>query len=64
MVDFTDTDRNNDATEKFVATLAEADPLLALDTVFSSSNSGTWCSADWWRCDTTSPSTTCSANAW
>ncbi|QFY13731.1 serine hydrolase [Nonomuraea phyllanthi] len=37
---FTDTGRNNDAIEKFVATLAEADQLLPPDTVFSYSNSG------------------------
>ncbi|MFI9597759.1 serine hydrolase domain-containing protein [Nonomuraea sp. NPDC052265] len=37
---FTDTGRNDDAIEKFVATLAEADQLLPPDTVFSYSNSG------------------------
>ncbi|SFI30425.1 CubicO group peptidase, beta-lactamase class C family [Streptosporangium canum] len=37
---FTDTGRNDDAIEKFVATLAEADHLLPPDTVFSYSNSG------------------------
>ncbi|MBN6054830.1 beta-lactamase family protein [Nonomuraea sp. RK-328] len=37
---FTDTGRNNDAIEKFVATLAEADQLLPPDTVLSYSNSG------------------------
>lgn len=37
---FTDTGRNDDAIEKFVAILAEADQLLPPDTVFSYSNSG------------------------
>ncbi|GIM92130.1 serine hydrolase domain-containing protein [Paractinoplanes toevensis] len=37
---FTDTGRNDDAIEKFVATLAEADHLLPPGTVFSYSNSG------------------------
>ncbi|MEV5895949.1 serine hydrolase domain-containing protein [Nonomuraea fuscirosea] len=37
---FTDTGRNDDAIEKFVATLAEAEHLLPPDTVFSYSNSG------------------------
>ncbi len=37
---FTDTGRNDDAIEKFVATLAEADQFLPPDTVFSYSNSG------------------------
>ncbi|MGP4101428.1 serine hydrolase domain-containing protein [Nonomuraea sp. KM90] len=37
---FTDTGRNDDAIEKFVATLAEADQLLPPGTVFSYSNSG------------------------
>ena len=37
---FTDTGRNDDAIEKFVATLAEADQLFPPDTVFSYSNSG------------------------
>jgi CubicO group peptidase (beta-lactamase class C family) len=37
---FTDTGNNDDAIEKFVATLAEADQLFPPDTVFSYSNSG------------------------
>ncbi|BCY09811.1 serine hydrolase [Actinoplanes sp. L3-i22] len=37
---FTDTGRNDDAIERFVATLAEVDQLLPPDTVFSYSNSG------------------------
>ncbi|RSM56877.1 serine hydrolase [Actinoplanes sp. ATCC 53533] len=37
---FTDTGRNDDAIERFVATLAEADHLLPPGTVFSYSNSG------------------------
>ncbi|MFI7229364.1 serine hydrolase domain-containing protein [Nonomuraea angiospora] len=37
---FIDTGRNDDAIEKFVATLAEADQLLPPDTVLSYSNSG------------------------
>ncbi|MFB4284347.1 serine hydrolase domain-containing protein [Nonomuraea sp. MTCD27] len=37
---FTDTGRNDDAIEKFVATLAEADQFLPPGTVFSYSNSG------------------------
>ncbi|GAA1694281.1 serine hydrolase domain-containing protein [Nonomuraea maheshkhaliensis] len=37
---FTDTGRNDDAIERFVATLAEEEHLLPPDTVFSYSNSG------------------------